>query len=261
MMRGFLFTFLLFGITVSVQAQQKERVSGYLGNRFVLGVGTEVSLSRHPQRSYKAAYEDGVTLNKTFLTYVDYAIKRNKTIGFRAGITRTSAGLVEDNFLKYDHSHGGFDFTVGSVQGSPAIRDFSYGITYKIFKERKGAMAPVGPYFSIGVNRHDYKVDYSNVSYVMYDFAYNTGNESLIIKSDNPIHKFSFYELFFEMGKAKPVRDKLVLDYSMKIGMIHSFEEEEYEPSNLEFSANNAVIDRLRGLCYVNFSLKFGFLL
>lgn len=249
-----------------VLAQQKERVSGYLGKRLVIGIGGDISLSKHPQKQSDVAMTslDGVSFNKAYNAHIEFATSNYFCIGTRVGTLSTSVGFpygMSSGDVVWSDAYG--THNLKSIQGTPKIKDLYFGIYGKSFLKKKGALAPIGPYFSFGMNFHNYSVDYSNLSFFAESQSIWGESQSNVFRYQDGSGKIHYNEIFIEFGRAIPFNNRLMIDFSIKSGFLlnNSNESSKNGRSTLEKYLNEETKVRLRGLYYINYSLKLVLLL
>lgn len=262
-----LFILLVFCLSLSeTLAQKKERVSGYLGKRLVIGLGAEVSLSKQPQKQSNSTYRyyDASGFNRGFYVHADYVLGNYFSMGLRGGTLSTSVALPFNHFtddLSWKDSFGTQELT--SIHGTPGIRDLSIGFYAKHFFKKSAGLAPFGTYFTWGLNIHRYRLDFSTIRF--HTQGRNAWNEPVnnVYKYDKSIGNLNFKEIFIELGKARPLNDFVMIDFSIKSGfLIYGMNLPSVNGKNaVERYVDNLTLLRLRRLCYINYSLKFQLML
>lgn len=254
-----------FCTALGLSAQSGGRVSGYLGKRIVLGVGADVSISNDPQKQSFHSTEGEFTLNRAFLGSLNYAIKNHITLGIRVGMQSTSSNLYEGIYANGVHwSDDEGNHRLNRVLGTPGIKDVYYGLNIKRFFLNKGGLAPVGLYFGLGFNIHNYQFDFSSLRYdVLTEDPWGETEETVLLYK-TPTGTARFPEIYVELGRAIPLGERLLLDFSFKSGLL--FNKYSDRPNiNKAVTAEEfttfEIKRRLRDLYIINCSVKLSVLL
>lgn len=201
----------------------KEKVSGYLGKRLVVGANGYFGVSSHPQRADDE--EKSFTLNKSFHVSAQYTLSNSKSLGFSFGNSHTSSLMSEYDFgseVSYNPIMGkdGKAYYFEDIKGRPNIKDKTICVEYRGFVEDKGAVSPFGAYFAMGLNFHNYEIDASDIIIFAEednDVYTNTTTELVV---NNPISKKTVPELYLGYGIARPVWNSIFLDVGIKSGLL-----------------------------------------
>lgn len=270
-----LLLFVLLGVFATESfGQGYKRVSGYLGRRWAVGFGASVSLSRHPQRVLTDSIADGdptqvlnqplnasipyLSLNRSFQGHIEFAAGQQLLLGLRGGYAKTSAALSQgtyEDFAWADSSTSLVQYFLSYVSGSPDIVDTYYGVYAKWYRKKKGGIAPVGTYIGGGLNRHSYTIDYTGVRF------YNSMHKEYTYSRQK--EKRSYTEAFVELGKAIPWGKRFVTDFSVKGGFLLNggyasiIKGPDHTNDNLDTYVDHQIKARLRGACFLNYSIRF----
>ncbi len=201
----------------------KEKVSGFLGKRLVVGANGYFSISSHPQVADD--YESLFSLNKSFQISAQYTISNSKSLGFSIGTSHTSSLLSEYDFnsdvdYKPILATDGKEYYFEDIKGQPDIKDRSICIEYRGFLKKKGAVSPFGAYIAMGLNFHNYEIDASDISIIAdrdIDY-YTTERKELIV--NNPMSKKTVPEFYLGYGIARPIWNSVFLDVGIKSGLL-----------------------------------------
>jgi predicted porin len=218
-MKSIFFTLsvLFFGLTSAAQmVTVKEKASGYLGKRLTIGVHMKASPSFQPQRA--ADYPRFISINKDMLFSLDYAVRNKRAIGISLGSARTSADLVATS--EGDITIGnGKKLEVYQVNGNPDIRNSYAGLDYSWFRTTKGAIAPVGAYFKLGLLVHRYSIDQSAISVLAKENYYDDLNTYELNEKE---YSFMAPEVQLGVGKTRVLFSGLLLDYGLDLALLAS---------------------------------------
>ncbi|HCS20056.1 MAG TPA: hypothetical protein DIW47_05755 [Bacteroidetes bacterium] len=261
-MKNVILFFVFFSCSL-VQGQNKEKVSGFLGKRIAIGVGADVSLSFQPQKQGMAnASPEKPTFNRIFYAQLEYAVSNYACIGFRGGTSTTSLYLDD-----YGYSGGVnwktkfMEYEFAYAKSTPKLTDRFFAVYGKWFFKSRGALAPVGHYFSGGLAVHNYQLDYSNV--IIYGAWYRSSGERELTEfkyKNGVITTAIFPEIFISLGKSIPIGNRLCLDYGLKSGLLlvktASIEAKNSGNINLEKFVMYETKQRLRGMYFLNYSIK-----
>lgn len=201
----------------------KEKVSGFLGKRLVVGANGYFSLSSHPQ---KADDEESLfTLNKSFHISAQYTLSNSKSLGFSIGNSQTSSLMSEEDLgseIRYSPIIGndGKEYYFDGITGRPAIKDRTLCMEYRGFLKKKGAVSPFGAYFSMGLNFHNYTIDANAITIIANEesFGYSGSQTELVV--NNPISKKTIPEFYLGYGIARPIWNSVFLDVGVKSGLL-----------------------------------------
>ncbi len=231
-MRVQLATLLILLVSL-VYAQKYEKISGYLGHRFLIGVDFKAGPSNEAQQALgkNSQGQYGFSLNTFLQAKIEYALGTFKTIGLSYTTHTTSAIINDDDYLNgvtwgknVGNSSGPYDFEnrIIAITGSPQISDRAYGIYYRKFLAFRGAMAPIGTYVHIGAKVHNYTIDFSNVRYHSNSYAGFDKYETRTFAHSQKVAKAMYGELDFGLGKRMPITKRLLIDYSVGGGILTS---------------------------------------
>ena len=266
--QSILVLFCLMGL--SLQAQKFDRVSGYLGKRFVIGAGFDFSLSNEPQKQGDGLGESQfpITLNKAYSVQAEYVLGSFFSLGAMGGISSTS---MEMGTRRYD---GGVHWTdangehdLRSVSGTPGISEQFFGLYAKWFLKGKGGLAPIGVYFSCGAMMHRYSFDFSNVRFHTYSEIGFGDHANYTYMFQKPKGTAQYPSVFISMGKAIPFGDRILADFAIKTGYLHS--DDSWLESSSTYSGETTLHEyvgedlreRVRRVYYLSYSVKLSLLL
>ncbi|MBI1307402.1 MAG: hypothetical protein GC181_12430 [Bacteroidetes bacterium] len=259
-------------------AQKYERVSGYLGKKFLIGGGWFLSPSTQPQTAQESDhvtdYDDpSKTLNVMPHFHIEYTLGTYYSIGVAAGKQRTSSRLYIDDLNGYywgeSFGNGQHEHSLMVITGSPDIHDLWYGIYLKRYLANWGALAPVGAYFKIGINIHNYDIDFRKIRYVTNSYAGFGKYETRYFKHSFDNGTVSIPEIEYCFGKSRPLTRRLIFDYSLGGGFLLTSNSNLNGQTNVGSGDGNeaaqAVIgeikDRLRNGQLLKFSFTLSYLI
>jgi hypothetical protein len=206
--------------------QVKERNSGYLGMKTTIGVRTFFSPSSEPQKMS----DDYVnspnkrSLNKGILIELQRTLGSGASFSLNGGYSGTSAQMSYLNSVRFYYDQnlpGPYEprYWLRLASGTPQIRDYFIGGNIRIFRKRKGALSPVGPYFEIGVKFHHIEVDCSSFK---FESGVNNGWKfyTLNFELEDPKSSRNMQEINLAFGHTIPIKKKLLLDVSVEGGYL-----------------------------------------
>jgi hypothetical protein len=258
---------LFISLGFASNAQDYDRVSGFMGHRLALSVGGGLGLSSKPQKQsteYVGDYDE-ITLNKYWQADLQFAIKPYINLGVRYGGCQTSA-IIDDesnnNYYQWGESVGSDrEHKLIRVNGRPGIKGTHVGVFVRQFLSNKGALAPIGAYYGAGVNQHTYDYDFSSVVFVSRSHLGlgEVGTRHWLL--EDPISSGKYYEYFVELGKVIPFSERLAGDFSVKLAWLHIQNTSSSDDTQLEEMLRDPIRDRIQGFNILNYSFKLAYLL
>ena len=192
---------LLFFAVHPVNAQMvtvKEKSSFYQGKRFTADLNLKYQLTNAPQKPFKEYPQRDRFLNLHFHidpeVKINYALSNKVALYAKLGPSRTSHLPTREQF--------GSSFQT-DLSGN------SMGLGFSIFKKNKGAIAPIGRYFNIGLSRHSYKLT-PGVTVNRQTKTIQASTESFSI----PLRNYSFD---LEFGTKKLITTMLYYNFSFQL--------------------------------------------
>ncbi len=211
-------------LSMTVQSQ-KPIVSGYLGKtnygmvKFNTGLRVE-----HPEKWKKntevsSDYFTGVDFKSEFEMVYGHIFSNRFIVEGIAGLNTTSIDL---NNMRSAFSYSfpsGFRSEYFNYFGYPKITDVYGGINTKFYRRKKGALAPIGVYYGLGLNFHTYTVHLNNITAQIRDY-----NLDQIIATQMNYGEFSYnlVELSGSFGATSALTDYLLLDVGFSVGWVFS---------------------------------------
>lgn len=249
---------LLFMITSD--AQPFRRVSGYLGKRLAVGVGADLSASRHPQNKE----DDGALLfsrvNRTYTLNLEYTTGSYFNLGVQATYAITSMNMnFEGDKLTWTDSMGS-NRMVGS-EGRPDIRYRGIGMYGKYFFRKKAALAPVGMYFTFGANIYNMRYDLDEVLFKIETISSSGGRLYNDIYLENTEGTEMYIGAHIGLGKSVPLFNVLMFDFAVKMGYTGVLAGSSPIGLATVKSAKQEIDKRIRGMNLLNCSFKLYMLL
>jgi hypothetical protein len=218
----------------------KEKPSFYLGKRFTADLSLKYQLTNAPQKPFEK-YEDRDRLVNLYF-HIDpevkfnYALSNKVALYAKLGLTRTSH-LPEYNGNSYFQT---------DLSGN------SLGLGFSFFKKKKGAIAPVGRYFSFGLSRHSYTLT-PGVIIRSQSKTVEESPESFSI----PLRNYSFD---LEFGTKNLITSKVYYSFSFQLTgnfgtsqVVRTIEDEGYE--DLGFVIGNRI--RIKDLALFKIGLGY----
>jgi hypothetical protein len=196
-----LYLILLFLVPLTSLGQMvtvKEKPSFYQGKRFTADLSLKYQLTNAPQKPFKEYAEIERSANLYF--HIDpevkfnYALSNKVALYAKLGATRTS------HQPEYDGSNS---YLQTDLSGN------SLGLGFSFFKKKKGAIAPVGRYFSFGLSRHSYKLT-PGVIIKSQSKTVEKSPESFSI----PLRNYSFD---LELGTKNLITSKVYYNFSFQL--------------------------------------------
>jgi hypothetical protein len=218
----------------------KEKPSFYLGKRFTADLSLKYQLTNAPQKPFEK-YEDRDRLVNLYF-HIDpevkfnYALSNKVALYAKMGLTRTS------HLPEYD----------GNSYFQTALSGNSLGLGFSFFKKKKGAIAPVGRYFSFGLSRHSYTLT-PGVIMRSQSKTVEESPESFSI----PLRNYSFD---LEFGTKNLITSKVYYNFSFQLTgnfgtsqVVRTIEDEGYE--DLGFVIGNRI--RIKDLALFKIGLGY----
>jgi hypothetical protein len=242
----------------------KEKTSGYLGKKAVFGFSTVFSLSREPQHASTNSNYGLLGLNKAFGVSLQYAISNHSALRTAVFVSNTSASINDESVHRSDYPgwssaiyfgdiyYNGSGYDVDRVSGRPKLSDKSFEFEYKYYRSSKGALAPIGAYFSGGLGIHNIETDLSDITIQASNKDWREIQKSYTIKYKNPIENKMLVEFYAKMGYGIVVQKFLLVDFNLRAG---------YMPPLLFSDASTLRSDiygRLTRKQIINFELTLG---
>ncbi len=217
MMKISAFLIFLFSSQMAMPqlVEVKEKVSGYLGKRLIVGMNGYFSLSNKPQKWDSDKY---ITLNKSFHLSTQYTLTNRVSSGLAFGMSQTSVdiSLASEDYHLVELPETRFPYEYWSMGGRPLIRDRVISLEIRRFRQRKGAVSPFGSYLSTGLNFHNVNIDLSKVQFRTHKNGYIAEE----IPIEDPQITKTLAEFHVGFGVAKPIWNGIFLDLGIKSGFI-----------------------------------------
>jgi hypothetical protein len=206
-----------YGQVLSISQSQKDKVSGYLGNKNIIQIKGMYALSKEPQRAMETTADvgfAGVTINKEYEINIDRVITNRKSIGLVLGTAKTS--MLFNDPQEYVAMEGG---SLSRVDGTPAITDKYLGMKYKIYNRRKGGLSPVGRYWAFNAGIHNYKIDMTELDFMVYKES-PSGFILVPYKLKEGVHKYKLAEFGIATGVNRIIAQRVILDYGAQFSFV-----------------------------------------
>ncbi|MFT5056785.1 MAG: hypothetical protein ACI80H_001505 [Pseudoalteromonas distincta] len=238
----------------------KEKASGYLGKKALLGFSGMFGLSGEPQKASTSSNYLSPSANKTFGLSIQYVISNHSAIRTAINISNTSA-TIADVVLSSGYSYGNENdisannetYILDQINGTPKISDKSFEIEYKYFRPTKGGIAPLGPYLSGGISVHNIEIDLSTISLQAYSTNWRDEETMYELSYQDPIEKRTLFELYTKAGFSKVITDFLLLDANVRVGYMPSMLVD--VKSEVNTRVRKEIYKRLTNKQYINFEL------
>ncbi|MFT4826997.1 MAG: hypothetical protein ACI9GO_000382 [Bacteroidia bacterium] len=219
----------------------KEKPSFYLGKRFTADLSLKYQLTNAPQKPFEKYEERDRLVNLYFHinpeVKFNYALSNKVALYAKLGATRTSHQPEYDGFNSYLQT---------DLSGN------SLGLGFSFFKKKKGAIAPVGRYFSFGLSRHSYTLT-PGVIIRSQSKTVEESSESFSI----PLRNYSFD---LEFGTKNLITSKVYYNFSFQLTgnfgtsqVVRTIEDEGYE--DLGFVIGNRI--RIKDLALFKIGLGY----
>lgn len=258
-------SFMMLGI--QAEAQDYNRVSGYLGHRFALSLGGGMGLGNNLQKQNSDINEEegNYSLNKYWQADAQFAVKNYLNIGLRYGGCKTSTYIPTspglNDFGWGSRINGEYEHELRTVKGSPGITGTHIGLFARSYLSGKGALAPIGTYFGGGINRHTYDFDFSSMVFVTdSDLGFgNRGPKEWVLSEFNT--SGTYYEYFMELGKVIPFGEHFAGDFSVKLALLYTENSSTGGDSQITEYLREPIRDRIQGFHILNYSFKLVYLI
>jgi hypothetical protein len=246
------FSYLSFSQMVTV----KEKTSGYLGNRFLVGLHVVGGPSLEPQKarieepSYRSDFE--LTLNRGLDLELSAVLTSRTMFVVSAFHSRTSMN-VGYRSINLDGSSEPLSNYAKLKTGTPTIRDRGASLGFKMYRKRKGALAPIGSYFQLAARFHNISTDMSDM---IFATSYSDGWESSdrTYKLEDPIFNVTGAEIQLGMGVTTAVRSKILVDFRVVSGYLLGAYYSDFT-EDFKRQIKTDVMDRIRRKQLINISL------
>jgi hypothetical protein len=176
----------------------KEKPSFYLGQRFTVDLNLKSQLTNAPQKPFEKYEERNRVVDLYFHVNPEikfnYALSNKTALYAKLGTSRTS------HMPEYDPKGPYFQT---DLSGN------SMGLGFSFFKKRKGAIAPMGRYFSFGLSRHSYKLTPG--------VTFNSQNKTVEESSETFSISLQNYSFDLEFGTKKPITTKVYYNFSFQL--------------------------------------------
>ena len=248
------FTTLCFS-TLAQMVSVQEKTSGYLGSKFLIGLNIVGGPSTAPQNSKSETSSEGLNLSINRGLELEFSTVLSSGVcmfvsGFQsstsADIGYRTIKLEEDPLSQYDNF-------ARIEEGKPSIVDRGGGIGFKVFRKKKGALAPLGTYFQVAARFHSISVDMSDL---VFGVSYFDGWESIdrTYKLENTTFTVPGQELQLGMGVTSAVKNKVLIDFKVVSGyLVGAYYSPFTETFNKQIKVD--VLDRVRRKQLINISL------
>ncbi|MBT8327681.1 MAG: hypothetical protein KJP21_08150 [Bacteroidia bacterium] len=259
----FFILFLLGSISRAQMVQVKEKTSGYLGMKSTIGAKVYFSPSLEFQKASERDVSEypSFSINTGVLLELQRGLTPRFTWALTSGYSRTSSTMNQSGYgyVLGDPSspdYGNTKYYLRLRSGTPKIEDLFIGLNMKFYRNKKAAIAPLGPYFYVGGKLHHVSADFSNL---VFSTSQSNGWKyyNIEYKMEDPILKMNLPEINLGIGATSAIKKKLFLDYSIEAGYVIY----DYLPNteSINRSMKNQIGSRLRfkqllnyhiGLCY-----------
>jgi hypothetical protein len=200
---------------------QKPVVSGYLGktNYGMMKLNTGLRID-HPEKWKKASdvstsHFDGVNFKSELEVIYGHIFSNRFILEAVVGFNSTSIDINSSYSSSFVYTtSSGYQSDYSYYYGFPKISDFYTGINTKFYRRKKGALAPIGFYYGLGLNYHTYAVHLNHI--VAYQRTGGGGHTATNI--DYGKYYFRFIEYNGSLGSTSAITDNLILDIGMSIG-------------------------------------------
>ncbi|TNE81127.1 MAG: hypothetical protein EP332_05375 [Bacteroidetes bacterium] len=211
---------LLLVWMLSSTAQDKPRVSGYYGKRYLVFGGIEAMGTTQPQ---KVSQSDGYHLGKTFLIGAQTVVTNRSSLAVRLAYAKTASNyelssVGADNLMWRE---GFKHYQLITYRGNAGISIFSLGFEWDLFVKKRGGLSPMGRYLSFGLLKHYNRFDFSDIVFTAQVTHPDISTSMEEVRLSNPTDNTSqFTELFFRYGRVHPINKNLLLDLYGKMGVL-----------------------------------------
>ncbi|MES2763541.1 MAG: hypothetical protein V4677_15105 [Bacteroidota bacterium] len=253
--------------------------TGYMGKRFVLGYGLNVSpavfgatANNRTLIGNNGSAETGVlAFNAIHEGFLEFAASSKWMISFSTRYYKTNYdnGRLIDNF----NNTNNFSIIDDKPNGYYTLRGLTYTLYFKYFGSRY--VAPWGRYVMFGPTLNTVKTTYDpsvmNMTARSYDEFYNFRKDTLFSSFGPKEQEFKGFNLMFGFGRTRIIANRITLDYGCNIhffsvlsamsdlvfdGPVYST-----EAVNSQNYIESTVKSRVRGINRFNVFLKVGVLL
>jgi hypothetical protein len=251
------------GQVISLDKTTKEKVSGYLGKKNIVQVRGIFSTSDQPQKSYEEKRKFGLfglTINKEYGVNIDRVLSNKHSLGIIIGTSSTSMkfkmpkGLVE--------MQGSW---LNSINSTPTINDKYFGAKFKLYNRKKGGLSPIGRYWTINANIHNYVIDMKMLEFMVFREG-QLGEEFVPFKLVSGVHKYTLMEFGVSVGMNRVIAKRLILDYGAQSSfvqvnnLIDSFNlESDTNPLTVEDFVRSSILKRISRFNLLKFYISAGF--
>lgn len=215
------------GLTFTFANGQDMEVSGYLGKRNYGMLKIRTGVRQDPEKSL--SYQDEYTENLPILGF--FALKSETEFVYgrvvsnrfiseaKFGFNRTSFIIDTDYYYNKFRDQKGNDLGYfAGLKGRPKVTDKYFGYQAKFFKRKKGGLAPIGGYFGLYSNIHNYTV---NMATVRPTTRSTTSFDQPRVVRDIDFGKIKYraVDLGMTFGISRAVRDDLLLDFGTSLAL------------------------------------------
>ncbi|NNJ55614.1 MAG: hypothetical protein HKP14_05760 [Bacteroidia bacterium] len=222
--------FCLVASSASAQlVEVKEKRSGYLNRYNVVGFRAFVGPSLQPQRAGLIGDPSGFSLNTAISLEVERVMTNYSAIKFRYGLSKTSADIETDLKEEFESYFNDFIFTgtdgleyrVIGISGTPSIKEISIGFDFKKYLRRRGAIAPLGGYFTIGGASNRVEVDLSPSNFVIRTERNYHDDPVAFIPPSQPLSARNLVKIHVGGGHSTAITDRLILDTGIEFAYMY----------------------------------------
>ncbi len=221
-MRFTLILIVFVGLSTTAKSQ-KPVVSGYLGKTNYAMVKFNTGLRfEHPEK-----WKKNNEVSSDYFTGVDFKSEFEMTYGHIFSNRFIVEGLVGFNTTSVDLNNmssafeysfpSGFQSEYFNYFGYPKITDVYGGINTKFYRRKKGALAPIGVYYGLGLNYHSYKVHLDHITAQIRDYDLN---RVIATQINYGTFTYNLVELNGSFGATSALTDFLLLDLGFSVGWV-----------------------------------------
>ena len=220
---------LLFTSLANAQlVEMKEKNSGYLNKYNVIGFKAYVGASIQPQRAGKIN-ETAFSINTAFSVDLERVLTNYSALQVSLGYAKTSVDIgtdLKEEFESYFNDFiftgsDGLEYRVVGVSRTPSIKETSIGLTYKKYLSRRGAMAPLGGYVTLGAVSNRVEVDLSPTSFILRTERNYHDDEVLYRTVSEPISAKNLVKITLGFGHSAAVTERLIFTSGIEYGYMY----------------------------------------
>ncbi|MFT5348627.1 MAG: hypothetical protein ACI9M3_001668 [Bacteroidia bacterium] len=243
----------------------KEKPSFYLGKRstlhLVIGIQPTISPMKPEKDVNTDPYKDKILpVFANIKPEITYTFALNNKLSFfaKAALIQTS----RTSGLEIDYTTESGEYYYLREEGMPLMKGTSFGGGLSFSKNTKGALAPIGAHFSLGLISHKYKVTYENM------YLTNRSSSTPFIEDlQDHTTDLNYYSLEISFGTNQPITRNLYyhLGFSSSINSLllkkSQFTNDSYSENEIDSGLLSNNIDGLMFRDIAVLKLGLGFML